>query len=654
MDRPNWAVNLPENVYQQILRIIKTVPGFASYIHFEGRDNMIDMARDYASCLSYGNLLTIGVQTNLELICEMIRRQGISSPISIEKWDPQPLWATNLNHDEIDYLDHFIIQIRDLPIFLMDRKEESNLTRLIIEFQKSHNIPDDRSTRESEVLGAIKERFNRIIAEKEEAIHLVDNSLIVDDRSIISEFIQDANVNFYNVNLDSRNCDEFLNKYLVKFNPYIAFEISERLLRFEKVSQMLPFLKQACTSIFASPNIYWHNKEAIYGCAILSHTLIELIGIKRMLEIQDEDPDLVRKIFQNSYLLLSRVIYWHDIQNEEKESYDDKLLPINVQHKLRAYQLRAELTQHYYPFMQSDVTQEDFNLMSIADMMSAHLLSYAHHIVGEDSLFKQSVNKMYKTLRIPVYSDINESLKYGWQKLDQLSQKYYKNYIDGKYFLDYRAIKEFFNNNHFFNGQRGIHLSQIINVDISKLPEYAINHAYKKEREEIKQYLNSKGVQYFYHFTEISRIESIIRYGGILSYKQCLDKNIVIPVTDDMQKTRDIDAKRGLEDFARLSFCKYLPKIDIRKKTYSDLVLLKISTDVALYENTEFSNMEATQDEMEHGPSLEDLKKVNIEVTQRDFCQEDDPNYWAYQAEILVKGKIPLKCIINIENPEIL
>ena len=58
------------------------------------------------------------------------------------------------------------------------------------------------------------------------------------------------------------------------------------------------------------------------------------------------------KITQSIYLLLSRVIYWEDVQSKEKESYDDKLLPINVQHKLRAYQLRAELTQCYYPFLQ--------------------------------------------------------------------------------------------------------------------------------------------------------------------------------------------------------------------------------------------------------------------------------------------------------------
>ena len=654
MNRPSWAVYLPENVYQQILRIIKVVPGFAAYIDQDGRSNMIDMAKDYIVCLSYEEMLTVGIQTNLELICDIIRRQGNISPVPIEKWNPQPLWSMNLSHEEIDYLDTFIIQVPAFRTFLKERYEEKNLIRLIVEFQESHNIPSDRSTMESEVLGVIKERFNRIIAEKEEAIHLVDNNLIIDDHSIIIDFLKDAKESFYNKNLDSNQCEDFLNKYLCNFNLYAAFEITDRLLRFEKVSLAIPFVKKACSFIFSSPNLYWHNKEDIYGCAILSYSLMELIGIRRMLIIQQDSPEVLKKFIQSTYLLLSRVIYWEDVQNKEKESYDDKLLPINVQHKLRVYQLRAELTQFYYPFLQSDVPQEDFNLMSISDMMSAHFLSYAFHLVGEDSLFKQKVNKMFESLRIPYYENRNEAIKYGWQKLDKLSQKFYKSYREGKYFLDSWDIDEFFRNNKLINKTKDIHLTQIINVDISKTPEFSINHSFKKDSKEIKNYLESKGVKYFYHFTEISRLESIIRYGGILSYKQCFDKNIVIPVTEDMAKTRDIDAKLGLEDFARLSFCKYLPKIEIRKKKYPDMVLLKISTDVALFENTEFSNMEATQDGMEHGPSLDDLKKVDIELTKQDSCSPDDPNYWAYQAEILVKGKIPLNCIINIDNPEIL
>ena len=36
MNRPSWAVNLPDNIYQQILRIIKVIPGFATYIEVSG------------------------------------------------------------------------------------------------------------------------------------------------------------------------------------------------------------------------------------------------------------------------------------------------------------------------------------------------------------------------------------------------------------------------------------------------------------------------------------------------------------------------------------------------------------------------------------------------------------------------------------------
>lgn len=160
MNRPSWAVNLPDNIYQQILRIIKVIPGFASYIEQEGRNNMIDMAQNYIRCLSYEEMLTIGIQTNLELICDIIRRQGSISPVPIEKWDPQPLWASNLNHEELDYLNTFIIQVSELSSFLKERYGEKNLIKLILEFQDSHKIPYDRSTAESEVIGVIKERYN--------------------------------------------------------------------------------------------------------------------------------------------------------------------------------------------------------------------------------------------------------------------------------------------------------------------------------------------------------------------------------------------------------------------------------------------------------------------------------------------------------------
>ena len=55
----------------------------------------------------------------------------------------------------------------------------------------------------------------------------------------------------------------------------------------------------------------------------------------------------------------------------------------------------------------------------------------------------------------------------------------------------------FFEKNRLINRTKDIHLTQIINVDISKTPEFSINHSFKKDSKEIKDYLESKGIRYF-------------------------------------------------------------------------------------------------------------------------------------------------------------
>ena len=122
-----------------------------------------------------------------------------------------------------------------------------------------------------------------------------------------------------------------------------------------------------------------------------------------------------------------------------------------------------------------------------------------------------------------------------------------------------------------------------------------------------------------------------------------------------MAKSRDIDAKKDLEDYARVSFCKRLPKLYERQAESpdADFVLLYISTEVACFEDTQFTDKEATLDIFNKGGELKDLQLVNIRSTQKEYIPlENDPDYWQYQAEVLIKGCIPLQYIININNPE--
>ena len=166
------------------------------------------------------------------------------------------------------------------------------------------------------------------------------------------------------------------------------------------------------------------------------------------------------------------------------------------------------------------------------------------------------------------------------------------------------------------------------------------------------QYLIDNGIKCLYHFTDKDRLNSIIRHDGLLSYKRCLDEAVVMPIRTDMAVSRDIDAEFGLEDYARLSFCRDLPKVEERKKAGAELVLLKISLEVVTFEDTEFTDMEATLKQMRHGNSFEDLKKVNLRATQTPAYLLSDIEYKQKQAEVLVKGFIPLKYIQNVNNPE--
>jgi hypothetical protein len=127
-----------------------------------------------------------------------------------------------------------------------------------------------------------------------------------------------------------------------------------------------------------------------------------------------------------------------------------------------------------------------------------------------------------------------------------------------------------------------------------------------------------------------------------------------MPVREDMALTRDKDAEKGLEDYVRTSFCPRLPKIKERQAEGAELVLLKIDLDVALFETTLYTDIEATQPNMKFGGDFDDLKMVNLIATQKEFSRPEDDDYWQRQAEVLIKGFIPLKYILNVKSPEIL
>lgn len=88
------------------------------------------------------------------------------------------------------------------------------------------------------------------------------------------------------------------------------------------------------------------------------------------------------------------------------------------------------------------------------------------------------------------------------------------------------------------------------------------------------------------------------------------------------------------------------------KKEGKKLVLLKISIDVAEWEDTLFSDMNATDTEHSHGGSLAALRKVKFDAVKRNYVSRNNEDFKYHQAEILVKTTIPKEFIVNLNNPE--
>lgn len=177
----------------------------------------------------------------------------------------------------------------------------------------------------------------------------------------------------------------------------------------------------------------------------------------------------------------------------------------------------------------------------------------------------------------------------------------------------------------------------------------ALEKDYKDEANEIKRLLASNGIICFYHFTPRVNLQSIRNHGGLYSWKYCEKNHLHIPDPGGDLQSRALDQLHGLEDYVRLSFCDDHPMAyRLRNR---DLVLLKIQVDVAWLKHTVFSDINAASMSHHHGSKLKDLQMVDFRAVKRHYVSRGDDDFGPHQAEVLVKTHIPVKYIINLDNP---
>lgn len=172
------------------------------------------------------------------------------------------------------------------------------------------------------------------------------------------------------------------------------------------------------------------------------------------------------------------------------------------------------------------------------------------------------------------------------------------------------------------------------------------------DADNILQYLRDNAVYHFYHFTDSRNVEMIKKYGGLYSWDYSEKHNIPVKDYGGDDQSRGLDARHGLQDYVRLSFCSDHPMAYRKYQEGHSLVLLKIKIDVAALKNTLFSNTNAAANDHYHGLGFSALKRVNIRATQQNYVGRDNPIFHEHQAECMVKTFISKEYIINIENPQ--
>ena len=170
------------------------------------------------------------------------------------------------------------------------------------------------------------------------------------------------------------------------------------------------------------------------------------------------------------------------------------------------------------------------------------------------------------------------------------------------------------------------------------------------DRFTIRKLLYNNKITCFYHFTSRKNIVSICQHGGLYSWHYLKAHQIDIPLQGGGELSQGLDRYKGVADYVHLSFCENHPMAYHLIQEGEDIVVLKISTDVALLDGTMFTDMNAVDSQCNCAVGLDGLQKVNFAATKEKYLSSDNPLFKYKQAEILVKTHIPLEYILNIDE----
>lgn len=177
-----------------------------------------------------------------------------------------------------------------------------------------------------------------------------------------------------------------------------------------------------------------------------------------------------------------------------------------------------------------------------------------------------------------------------------------------------------------------------------------LNEINKYDWKLFRKHLRDNNINCLYHFTDKSNLNSIKLHKGIFSWKYCEDNNIKINRPGGNQLSRNLDVRNNLENYARLSFVKNHPMLynAIKDGRIKEPIILEIDIDVVFLKQTLFSNKNANKNNANIGKEFVSLSEINFDVINSEYNSLDDKLKDYFQSEVLVKDKIEIKYIKNL------
>lgn len=421
-----------------------------------------------------------------------------------------------------------------------------------------------------------------------------------------------------------QNGEELIDYFSICGHPYVCAKLAEKLLTHGlKRAEGFVFLQKALVCSFSFPNPFWNNCEAMCGCA----DAVELLRRHlRESDVREFEGLFSVSLFKIQYLLLRRVIFL--VRDAKVRRYYERMLATIIGRNVEAlYDMKIT---------------EDIAMCYAAKLCGSEKYSEGEYCLAE-ILFKQVDSHVFNlywigNLRIEksVVADLVRFVSSASQKGLGLSDFYSTTTIGSCDTSECGGSPQKAWSKSFTESEQRV-------IDIATL---------KDSLSDFEKFFSDNNIECLYHFTDRANLESIKNNGGLWSCRYLCSNNIhTLPGGDE--NLQSIDRKCGLDDYVRLSFCERHPMgWRLKMNNNRDFVVLKIRKDVAFCKDTLYSDVNAATPEHNHGGGLADLKSVNLDAVNAEYTPMNSERLEQATAEVMVKTNIPLKYILNINNPE--